>query len=189
MEKRGLTQALSAQGVTNEHQIGFSDEFRVGLYGCKRRVLAPRGVKVRQRIELTRDWYDLAILVDGRAGRLEWDWIEGTKAEQILPAVEDWIAHDVEVLVWDRRTSHGAKVIADTGVVLIEQPALSPELNPAERVGEVIRDATDGKVYGTIWAKMAAVEAVLEELAADPERVIQLTGWDWIIDSCDDLPP
>ena len=57
------------------------------------------------------------------------------------------------------------------------------ELNPAERVFEYLRDAIEGKVYGTIAAKKAAVEAALETLAADPEKVKRLTGWQWIRES------
>jgi hypothetical protein len=35
---------------------------------------------------------------------------------------------------------------------------------------------------------VAAVETVLEELDADPERVKRLTGWHWIMDTFHHLP-
>lgn len=74
------------------------------------------------------------------------------------------------------------------GGSLVEQPASSPELNPAERIGEAMRAKTEGKVSGTIWKKLAVEEACLRELAADPERVKRLVGWDWIIQSLKQLP-
>jgi hypothetical protein len=177
-----------AEGVTAESQIGWADEFRIGLCGSVRRVLAPRGVKVRQRVELVRDWYDLAVVVDGRKGRLFWSWIEGMKGVQIAAAVEEWRSEGFEALVWDGHGGHRTKTVRDSGMLLVEQPAASPELNPAELIGQSIRAETEGKVYGTIWRKMAAVETVLERFSADPEAVKRLTGWGWILQSCHSLP-
>lgn len=69
------------------------------------------------------------------------------------------------------------------GLPLIEQPPYSPELNPVERVFEYLRAAIEGVVYATIEEKVAAVEGILEELDADPERVKSLAGWQWIVDA------
>lgn len=180
MEKGGLRRALKAAGLTVSSCVGWSDEFRIGLYEPPRKVLAPRGVKVRQRVEMVRDWYHLAVVVDPRTGQLAWAWIEGTKGSQISPAVCEWRGCGFDGLVWDGLKGHMASDVRSTGMVLVSQPALSPELNPAERIGEAVRAAVEGKVYGTIWHKMAAVEAFLTELAADPARVRKMTGWAWI---------
>jgi hypothetical protein len=67
-------------------------------------------------------------------------------------------------------------------------PPASPELNPAERVFEELRRAVEGRVYGTIENKMAAVERELVKLAADPERVRSLAGWSWIRSALAALP-
>ena len=79
-------------------------------------------------------------------------------------------------------------VVQQVGVVLVEQPAGSPELNPAERVFEELRRKIEGRTYEDIEAKVAAVETELKELAADPHRVRSLAGWDWILDACQALP-
>jgi hypothetical protein len=150
------------------------------LYGTVRRVLAPRGVEIRARVEHQRDWYDLALAVDGREGRLAWDWVVGTRGVDLVPAIERWREQGFEALVWDNAKAHKAKVVRLIGMPLVHQPSYSPELNPAERIGEAIRAATEGKVYGTVWHKMAAVERFLEELRAHPERIRSLTGWEWI---------
>ena len=67
-----------------------------------------------------------------------------------------------------------------TRMELLHLPAYSPELNPAERVFEYLRSKVEGEVYGTIAAKQQAVEAELKVLIAGPERIMSLTGWDWI---------
>ena len=183
-----MRKALKAAGLTVTSRIGWSDEFRIGLLGMTRRVLAPRGVKVRQRLELVRDWYHLAVVVEPRTGRLEWAWVEGTRGSQIAPAVQEWREHGFDALVWDGLKGHKGREGRATGIAAVQQPAASPELNPAERIGEAIRADIEGKVYGTIWHKMAAVEAFLSGLAADPERVKQMAGYDWILAALRRLP-
>lgn len=81
-----------------------------------------------------------------------------------------------------------ASVVAgwhDQGVPVarIFQPAYSPELNPVERIFELLRDRVEGEVYDSLAAKRAAVEAELQQLAADPEVVKWIAGWKWILDS------
>lgn len=174
--------------MTRDKRIGWSDEFRIGLYGTTHRVLAPRGVKVRQRVQIVRDWYWLGLVVLPRTGELMWAWLLGTRAAHIAPAVQEWHDRGVDALVWDGLRAHTDRQVRATGMVVITQPASSPELNPAERIGEEIRDKVEGEVYETIWHKMAAVEAVLDGLRVAPERVRELTGWDWVLTSLRRLP-
>lgn len=68
-------------------------------------------------------------------------------------------------------------------VVCIEQPPYSPELNPAERVFEVLRAEVERKTYATLADKCTAIEEALKRLAADPEKVKRLAGWCWIRES------
>jgi hypothetical protein len=42
--------------VHAEQWLGFADEMRLGLMGQVRRVGAPRGVKVVQRLQFVRQW-------------------------------------------------------------------------------------------------------------------------------------
>ena len=68
-----------------------------------------------------------------------------------------------EILVWDGARGHHGIAYEEVKVKRINQPAYSPQLNPAERVFEYLRDRIEGQVYGTIAAKKAAVEAEFEK--------------------------
>src|SRR5919198_212236 len=59
-------------------------------------------------------------------------------------------------------------------------PPAAPELNPPARVFQELRAALEGRVYPDLEAKVAAAEATLRRLAADPARVRRLTAWAWI---------
>lgn len=188
MEKRGLTAALTAAGVTARQRLAWGDEMRVGLCGQVRKVWAPRGVKVRQRIQFQRVWRYLALAVDGIHGTLAWRWIASMQGPAIAEALEHWRAQGIEVVVWDRAGGHRAPEVQQVDVAVIEQPPAAPELNPAERVFEELRRVVEGDPYATIDAKVAAVERELQALAADPERVKRLAGWAWICDAYAQLP-
>jgi hypothetical protein len=188
VEKKGLWEALCAQNATRTARVGWSDEFRIGLMGSVRRVLTPRGMKVRQLLELSRDWYWLAVAVVPKSGVLEAQWIGGLSGTELLPVLCDWHDAGIDLLVWDGLPGHRGLQAVVTPMPTILQPAASPELNPTERVGELIRAAVEGRVYTTLWRKMLAVEAVLHELQADRNRVKRLTGYPWILETLKELP-
>jgi transposase len=188
MEKGGLSTALAGAGVIQGKPVGWADEMRLGLLGRVRRVWGIRGIKIRQKVECTYQWRYLSLAVDGVGGQLWWTWIPNLRKETVQAVVREWQEAGIGALVWDRAPSHRAKVVRAVGLPLIEQPPAAPELNPAERVFEELRRAVEGRVYGTIEKKMAAVERVLQELAASPERVQRLTGWSWIRVALAQLP-
>lgn len=187
MEKGGLTLALQANALTPAHTVGFGDEMRLGLFGQVRRVLAPRGIAVRQPRQIAYEWVYLALAVDGRAGRLSWTYLCGMDASEITLAVQHWQAEGFDGIIWDGATSHKAEGVRALGVPLLVQPPLSPELNPAERVFEELRKEIEGHVYPRLEEKVLLVENTLRRWAANPAFIQRLCGWDWIHESFDRL--
>ena len=182
MEKGGLGRSLLRAGVRPGTLIGFADEMRVGLRGMVRRVWGVRGRQVVQRLQLVYEWKYLFLVVDFVRGRLEWAWLDSMRSETVARALLGLKRHPpVRALVWDGARSHRSEWGRNvSGVKTVVQPAYSPELNPAERVFEEVRRWVEGRVYGSIEEKMAAVNAYLSKLESDPERVRSLTGWEWI---------
>jgi hypothetical protein len=189
VEKGGLAQALDAVGLSASSRIGFGDELRLGLRGTTRRVWGRRGVKVRQRLQLTYEWRYLFAAVDGQAGRIWWNWVPSMKAEALWPTVAGIQEMDIlDGLVWDNAPGHRDDDITDLDLGVVGLPPYSPELNPAERLFEEVRRRFEGRVYATLDDKAAEVQAFLEELDADPARVRRLCGWDWINAAIASLP-
>jgi hypothetical protein len=189
VEKGGLAQALDAVGLSASSRIGFGDELRLGLRGTTRRVWGRRGVKVRQRLQLTYEWRYLFAAVDGQAGRIWWNWVPSMKAEALWPTIAGIQEMDIlDGLVWDNAPGHRDDDITDLDLGVVGLPPYSPELNPAERLFEEVRRRFEGRVYATLDDKAAEVQAFLEELDADPARVRRLCGWDWINAAIASLP-
>jgi hypothetical protein len=154
-----------------------------------RRVWGRRGIKVRQRLQLRYDWWYLFAAVDGQAGTVSWTWVDSMKAVDLVPLMEALRANaPLDALVWDGAASHRDDAVRAVGVPLIQLPAYSPELNPAERLFEEVRRHVEGRVYATLADKVAAVNAFLDELDADPARVRSPCGWDWITAAITTLP-
>lgn len=167
--------------MTAATPFGFADELRVGLRGTVRRVWGRRGVKVHQRLQLSYAWRYLFLVVDGRAGKVYWCWLASLAAEEVLAAVGGLQQTEaVAALVWDGAPSHRAASVRALGLPLIDLPAYSPELNPAERLFQELRRAIEGRLYATLDEKVVAVETELAKWDADPARVRSLVGWDWI---------
>ena len=186
MEKGGLLAALTEAECRRGDAVRFADELRLGRRGQVRRVLAPRGVKVVQPLQLEYQWRYLLLGVDPLSGGLRWAWIARMRTEQLQPVLAAW---GLDGIVWDGAPSHRGKGLRELPTRRVLLPPYSPELNPAERVFEEIRRRVEGKVYESLQAKQATVEAFLRELAADPERVRQLCGWDWLHQAFSSLPP
>lgn len=183
-----MTAALAAAGVTGDRVIGFADEMRLGLIGQTRRVWAPVGVKVVQPLPYERRWCYVVLVVDGRAGRIWWSWTLAMTTQALAPEVAKWKAAGVDAVIWDGAPAHQTLAAQPQEVVLLRQPPHSPELNPAERLIEELRRHVEGQVYATLSDKYAAVDAFLQQLAADPDRVRSLVGWDWITAALAALP-
>lgn len=64
----------------------FADELRVGFRGQTRRVLAPKGVKVMQPLQLEYTWRYLLLAVSPLTGTLQWQWIDRMRQEALKPA-------------------------------------------------------------------------------------------------------
>ena len=184
-----MTAALLANDVTPEMRIGFGDEMLLSRHGTLSRVLAPRGIAVRQSVQGERESVYLSLCVNGSAGTVNWAWIAGMHHTEIARGVQRWQADGLEAVVWDNASSHRHAVVQAVGLPLIGQPPYSPELNPAERVFEELRKALRGKTFPRLEEKVLWVENTLRRWAANPNNIKQLCGWDWIQEAITALKP
>lgn len=163
-----------------------ADELRLGLHGQVRRVLAPKGVAVRQPVQMRYEWRYLLVAIDVRTGSLRWKWLERMRQQYLRPVLAEW---QLDAVVWDGASAHRGRTLRDLRLARVFLPPYSPELNPVERLFQEIRRRAEGQVYATLAEKQARVEGYLRELAADPARVQRLCGWDWITAAIEQLPP
>lgn len=175
---------MKAAGVGDGWAVECSDELRLGLHGRTRRVLAPKGIKIVQRLQLEYRWRYLLLAVAPLSGELRWAWIERMRQEDLLPVLQRWAPR---CLVWDGAPSHRGTQVAALPLRRVPLPAYAPQLNPAERIFQEIRARVEGVVYDTLEAKQAVADAYLQDLRRDPDRVKRLCGWSWLTDALHSL--
>jgi hypothetical protein len=98
------------------------------------------------------------------------------KSVDLAPTVQDRKADGPQTVIWDGATGHNGPEVEAIGLSRIKLSPILPALNPDERVFEYSRDRIEGQTYNTIDEKVAKVEEVLTELAADLARVQSITG-------------
>lgn len=175
--------------MTVDKQLAFSDEMRVGLVSKVRRVWAPHGVRVHQKVQMNRKWRYLVVAVEIGTGRVWWCWTETMNSEATASVVLGLQRNtSVDCVVWDGAPSHRSELVEAVGFPVVQQPPYAPELNPVERFFEELRRAVEGRTYGSIEEKVSAVESELHQWDADPDRVRQLVDWTWITDAVGQLP-
>lgn len=186
----GLSASLSGQSLDDSALVCFADEMRLGLVSQVRRRWGLRGVRLVQPMQMRFEWRWLSLALCPLSGRLFWGWQKNLRKEGVAQTVASWKAEGADVLVWDNAPAHRSGLVraSGAGMLLCFLPPFSPELNPAERLFEEVRRAVEGPVYETLDEKIAAVEAFLTELDADPERVRRLCGWSWIVSALQSLP-
>jgi hypothetical protein len=178
-----LATASRSETPSSPVDVWFWDEMRVGLHGQVRRVWAPIGEKVEQRLQIVYRWTYLVLAVNPVRGEVRSQWVVNLKGPTLAPVLTEWFGAEPQaVVVWDGAPGHRNRVVQATGVRTVLLPPYSPELDPAERVFRAIRPEVEGLVYANLAEKQALVDDWLRTFAADSERVRAMIAWPWLLE-------
>jgi len=158
---------------------------RFGLWGQVRRRWGRRGVKIIQPVQIEFAWQYLVLAVDVVRCELHWAWSTRMNQAQLIPIFQTWLP---DAVVWDGASAHRGQAMGQVGFVRIALPPYSPELNPPERVFEVLRQKIEGEVYPSLQAKRYAIDRELRRLNANKSRLRALIAWDWLLAAFQQLP-
>ncbi len=144
---------------------------------------------VSQEVQIGWQYTYVAVALDPRTGRLWWTWQQNMQGAEMARIWKAWVAEPgIDGWVWDGAGGHTSEDMQAVDAPQVVQPPYAPELNPVERFFRELRRAVEGRVYPTLQAKQEALEPILEAWRANPARVRQLCGWDWIRKALTDLP-
>ena len=86
----------------------------------------------------------------------------------------------MNILQVDNGPPHVAKkLLIPENIILLFQPAYSPDVNPIERVWQSVKDKLSWLTVATLDALRREMDAVLNSLTA--ECIASLTGYDFIL--------
>lgn len=162
------------------------DEHRYGLISHQRRCWGLRRVRPHAPYRTKYDWGYLssALEIDGKEEAV-CVFLPVVSKEASAGFLRQLAATDeqaIHVVIQDQAGFH--LKMQDEGlpenVRLLPLPPYSPELNPVERVGDLIKDATGNRVFGSLEEMEKAIEKEISPLWTDPQRVRSLVGDGWI---------
>jgi transposase len=168
-------------------RIWVADEHRYGLIPVVRKCWTLRGLRPTAPYQTKYEWGYLytALEVDGE-NAAEFLCLPSVSLEMSRLFLERLVAGDPEaehVVIWDQAGFHPQPHLHDlpAQIHLLPLPPYSPELNPVEIIGDVIKD----KIANTLWATIESLEEALSEelrpIYQSAERVRRLVSHGWLI--------
>lgn len=165
------------------------DEHRYGLLPVIRRCWGLRGVRVHAPYATKYQWGYLyeALEVDGQ-NRMELLFaprVGKDVSNLFLQQLADKDPGALHLVVWDQAGFHprDGEEGVPANVRLLPLPAYSPELNPVEKLGDMVKDAIANRLFAELPALEAAILTELEPLRHCAQRVRQLLGQYSIVSS------
>jgi hypothetical protein len=88
------------------------------------------------------------------------------------------------VVIWDQAGFHPDPKLpaVPARIHWVPLPPYSPELNPVEIIGDVIKDRIANPLWQTLDALEAAIGEELKPIYENAERVRSLVSHDWLVD-------
>ena len=187
--KEELANLLEALEIPREKpiRVWVQDEMRYGLQPLTRRCWAAKGVRVVKEVWPRYQWgYVYGAVEVGGQNQAEMAYLptvskEATKAflKQISKADPD----SVHVLIWDGAGFHhydGDPEIPEN-IRLLRLPGYSPELNPIEKLWDIVKDGICNRVFEDLEEIEEALTEQLRKYWEDPGRVRSLIGNGWML--------
>lgn len=176
-------------------RVWVADEHRYGLIPVVRRCWTLRGLRPTAPYQTKYEWGYLysALEVDGE-NAAEFLCLPSVSLELSRLFLTQVAARDPEaehVVIWDQAGFHPQPQLhaLPARVHLLALPPYSPELNPVEIIGDLIKD----RIANTLWATLEALEEALGEelrpIYQSAERVRRLVSHPWLVDQVNAIAP
>lgn len=161
------------------------DESRFDRHTIPGRKITATGVKPVGKVQWESEGYYLYGLVEPKSGEnffYEFSHMDSTCFEIYLREFAHAYPEDLHIIQLDNGPLHKAKKLqVPPNIVLLFQPAHSPELNPIERLWEHLKSQLKWQVFKDLKHLQEQVSEQLKNLGQ--EVITSLTGWAYILDA------
>ena len=166
----------------------FQDEGRFGRINEPRRCWAPKGIRADVHLQFVRQYTYAYAAVSPQDGDLVWMLsakMDTLNMSAFLQHTSRKYPDEFVLMVLDGAPSHRSQYLqVPENMFLIRLPAYSPELNPAERLWEELREKEfANRVFDSLGVAIYQAAKGLKRLESKPDSLRSLTGWNWILGS------
>lgn len=173
-------------------KLWFADESRYGLLPNLRRVWTLKGLRPHKRWQSKYQWsycYGALDPIDGETVFVQNPSVNLQWTEVFLKEIKAQYGDYEHIVVWDGAGFHPKENNHErvpSGIYIVTLPPYSPELNPIEKLWDLIQDQTANKLWPTIERIDQVVGLHLKDWWEAPEKVLSLFGNGWIRLSAND---
>jgi transposase len=167
-------------------ELWAQNEARLGLKPIMRRVWALKGRRPRSCGRTRYQWLYLYGFVRPKTGNTFGVLLPRVKAERMSEALAKFVTHadpkseKVLVVLVDNAGWHHAKaLVVPSNVVLHFLPPCTPELQPAEPLWPLVREALANRSLGRIDRLRKITRECMSYLANNPNVVQSRVGFHW----------
>lgn len=171
-------------------EIWAEDEARIGLVPIVRRVWAERGKRPVAQSHRRYEWMYVYGFVRPTTGRVEWLLLPTTNTELFALALASFAkavrvgARKHVVLIVDQAGWHMSKKLkVQRGLHLVPLPSYSPELQPAERLWPLLREAAANDPIATLSALERRLVQRCRQLRSQRKVIRRNTLFAWWADA------
>ena len=163
----------------------FQDESRFGLITKQKRVITAKGIKpigTYKHSYLYKWLWGSFSPITGESFCMITD---GVSKEFFMKYLEDFSGRDpteLKIIVIDNASFHSTKDIElPENIVLLPIPPYCPELNPAEKMWQWMKDRIAMKIYDDLESLEVKIEGLIE--SAENQIIKSVTGYDFYLDA------
>ena len=188
--QRTLCEQLASLNVAGGRAVRLwvADEHRYGLIPVVRKCWTLRGVRPTVPYRTQYEWGYLysALEVDGE-NAAEFLCLPEVSLEMSSLFLKHLAASDPgaeHIVIWDQAGFHPKPEIhtVPERVHLVSLPPYSPELNPTEAIGDLIKDRIGNVLWPTIADLEQAISEELRPLCEEAECVRRLVSHPWLVE-------
>lgn len=167
-------------------KIRFADESRYGLLPVYRRCWTKKGLRPHKRGQTRYDWsycYGALDVLEGKSVFVQTPAVNLQWTHAFLEQIKKQYPDHGHIVVWDGAGFHpkdNADKHVPEGIYLVALPPYSPELNPIEKLWDLIQDHTANKLWPSIERLDQVVASLLKDWWEDPAKILRLVGRGWI---------
>jgi transposase len=167
-------------------RVWVADECRLGLHPIRRRAWVLKGCRARKESAQRYDWQYVWGAIQVGGGGSEFFYSNGVDVPTSLAFLRQIAARDphaLHVIIWDGAGFHPADTHPQLpgNIRLLNQPAYSPELNPVEKLWDMLKDALCNRRWKNLDALFLEVTRFLRSLWSQPQRLFHLIGQGWML--------
>lgn len=194
--RQTLSDQLHAKDIALDASVHLwvIDEMRFGLQPVTRRVWTLRGVEVTAPVDPRYQWGYTYGALEVCGDRAEFLHTDGVSQEATGCFFDQLSASDPEgfhLVIQDGAGFHLSegheRLPANVRVVTL--PPYSPELNPIERLWDIVKDRICNQIWRDLEELTTAINTVLREYWTTPALVRSLIGQGWLLDQANSSIP